>query len=434
MKKETEKVEEKEFDLTKKAISLLSDGYICDSCLGRSFAELLSGFSNDERGRIVRNYIAFVLDSGKDIKVDPTNFYDIKFRNVKLNVKKPKACRICNGFFPYEVEEWVDKIIKKIGDIEYDTFLIGTIVTPSIEKKEEMEWDVHGKEFSEPLKGEVNREVGKLLEKKTDKKFETKEPHLTITIDFERDRVDMHVKSLYIYGKYSKLARGIPQTKWICRDCHGKGCIRCEGVGKMYESSVQEIIEKPLLKAAKAKSTKLHGSGREDVDARCLGKRPFIIELLRPKIRSLDLKEMSEEINESEKVQVYGLKLATKRDIEEVKKSRYDKTYVAQVTFSDSIDKDTVPSINELAGMTIRQRTPHRVSHRRSDLVRKRKVRSISVDQLGDKELKITVKGEAGLYIKELISGDDGRTEPNVSDIISNKVKKIELDVVQIHC
>ena len=45
-------------------------------------------------------------------------------------------------------------------------------------------------------------------------------------------------------------------------------------------------------------------------------------------------------------------------------------------------------------------------------------------------ELRITCDG--GLYIKELITGNEGRTEPNVSSIVDAKVLSIKLDVVDI--
>jgi len=45
----------------------------------------------------------------------------------------------------------------------------------------------------------------------------------------------------------------------------------------------------------------------------------------------------------------------------------------------------------------------------------------------------IFVTTEAGLYIKELISGDKGRTQPNLSELLQNECVCKELDVVKIH-
>ena len=42
------------------------------------------------------------------------------------------------------------------------------------------------------------------------------------------------------------------------------------------------------------------------------------------------------------------------------------------------------------------------------------------------------IKCQGGLYVKELIHGDDDRTKPNISSVIGKKIVRIELDVVNI--
>lgn len=419
--------------ITKNAVELMKTQYICNNCLGRQFAELLSGLSNDERGKIIRHYIAFLIDSGEKIDVDTSNFYGIKFRNAKIKPKKPGKCKVCKNFFLENIDTLAKGIVKKLSGYEFDTFLIGTVVSADLLKAEERVWEKSGIEFVEPIKNEINREIGKRIERLTKKKFSIDTPDITAIIDLSINRVELQIRSLYVYGKYQKLARGISQTKWICRECGGKGCVACKGEGKMYKTSVQEIVEKPLIKTAKAKRTKFHGAGREDVDARCLGKRSFIIELVKPRKRKFDLKKIQSQINKSKKVKVYGLNIASKKDIQEVKFSRYDKTYLAKVTFAKKIDKKKLKLLKRLDGKIINQKTPKRVAHRRSKIVRKRKVKKISVKSLGEKKLEVKIKGEAGLYIKELITGDEGRTEPNISTLLNNKVKSIKLDVIKIH-
>lgn len=418
--------------MVKRAISLMSDGYVCDHCLGRSFAELLSGFSNEERGMTVRNFVAFLVDSGEELKIDHSNFHGTKMHNAKISHSEPGKCKVCKGFFSQTIGKIASDIVEKTKGYEFETFLLGTVLSSELSKAEEKVWESVGIEFVEPIKNEINRELGKLVEGMSGKRFDQKDPDITIIIDLEKNEMNLQVKSVYVYGRYQKLARGIPQTKWVCRECGGKGCKRCGGEGKMYPTSVQEIIEKPMLKAFKAKKTKFHGSGREDVDARCLGKRPFIIEMVRPKIRGGMPKTLQSEVNKSSKVKVYNLRIASKDDIETVKSSRYDKTYVARVKFEKKVDKSKLTLLKKLKGKTISQNTPNRVLHRRSDLKRMRKVKSISAKLMKNGQVEFKITGEAGLYIKELISGDSGRTQPNVSEIIGNSVKNIELDVVKI--
>jgi tRNA pseudouridine synthase 10 len=65
-------------------------------------------------------------------------------------------------------------------------------------------------------------------------------------------------------------------------------------------------------------------------------------------------------------------------------------------------------------------------------LSRKREVLSISWKRKGPKKIELIVKGSAGLYIKELVSGDNGRTKPSVSEILGVPAKVKELDVIRI--
>lgn len=419
--------------LEEKVIEALKEGYICDSCLGRICSNLLSGFSNKERGKILRHFIAFSLDSGEKIEVDASNFYDIKFRNIKVETKKPEKCKICKNFFLEEIDEVAKKIVKELEGIEFKTFLIGSIPTDEMMNEEEKLYEKIGIEFVEPIKSEINRELGKRVEKLTRKSFSLKNPDITIIVNLKTGKIKKEIRSLFIYGKYKKLVRNIPQSRWVCSNCKGKGCVKCKGTGKLYPTSVQEIIEKPLLKAVKAKKSAFHASGREDIDARCLDWRPFVIELIKPLKRKVKLKEMEKKINRSKKVKVKLIDFVTKDFIVKLKSKKLEKTYLAEVEFEEEIDREKMEELKKLENQIIFQKTPLRVLHRRADKVRKRLVKEISWKILGKKKCILKIRAQSGLYIKELISGDEGRTTPNISELISNKPKKIKLDVIKIH-
>ena len=107
---------------------ILQKGYICNACLGRQFAELLSGMTNAERGKILRSYVAMLIDSSEKIDVDMSNFYGMKFRNVKIKPSKPKKCKVCKNFFldkgKAEIDKLAGSIAKRLQGIEFDNFLI----------------------------------------------------------------------------------------------------------------------------------------------------------------------------------------------------------------------------------------------------------------------------------------------------------------------
>jgi len=406
---------------------------ICNSCLGRQWGNLLSGLSNEQRGKIIREYAAMLLDSGESIDIDKNNFHGIKFRNIKIKTEKPEKCSVCKNFFRDELERLAKETVKKFRGIEFSSFLVGTILSNELQRAEEEVWSRAGIEFVEPIKAEINREFGKFIERISDKSFLSKNPEMTILVNLQTGKIKTNIRSLYVTGGYSKLVRGIPQTKWICSSCGGKGCVACKGTGKLYKTSVQEIIEKPFLKAAKAKESSFHGAGREDIDARNLSCRPFVIEILQPKKRKIDLKKIEKELSKNKKVKVRGLKFCCKELIEKLKKAKIDKTYEAEVEFASVVDKKKLKGLKKLPNMEIHQQTPQRVVHRRADILRKRAVRSIVWKLKGKKKIIFKIRAESGLYIKELISGDEGRTKPSVAEMLDNKVKKINLDVVKIH-
>ncbi|MEE3419062.1 MAG: hypothetical protein VZQ62_07000 [Methanosphaera sp.] len=52
---------------------------------------------------------------------------------------------------------------------------------------------------------------------------------------------------------------------------------------------------------------------------------------------------------------------------------------------------------------------------------------------MNSKKLRLKIKCQGGLYIKELISGDEGRTVPSVSSVTNNKALCTQLDVLKVH-
>jgi tRNA pseudouridine synthase 10 len=45
---------------------------------------------------------------------------------------------------------------------------------------------------------------------------------------------------------------------------------------------------------------------------------------------------------------------------------------------------------------------------------------------------ELVLRCQGGLYIKELISGDGGRTKPSVSDVLGIPAKCVQLDVMNV--
>jgi tRNA pseudouridine synthase 10 len=426
---------------------ILKEGPVCDACLGRQFGKLSTGLTNAQRGFSIKTGMSMqaAADGDKETQqlLAPAFPQARKVLGLEGN---DEECWLCRGLFqdPANIQKWADRCIEAIGGFEYDTLLVGTKVPPIYSEKEEVIWAECGLAHAEPLKAELNREVGKAVSLKTGKEVDFKRPDVVFTIDLAADRVVPKVNSLFIYGRYNKYVRDIPQTRWPCRECGGKGtkgdaeCGHCKGTGKMYATSVEEQINHEVIATFNATDAILHGAGREDIDGRMLGDgRPFVMEVIRPRIRWVDLKDMREKINAfaSGKVAVSDLHYVDKDTVEQVKAIKPDKAYRLKVIYNDDISIETLKSsLETLSDSTIHQRTPARVSHRRADLERLRKVRSVTLEELNeaDRHFIITVRCEGGLYVKELVSGDNGRTSPSLSALLNRPARVTELDVISV--
>ncbi len=394
------------------------DKDLCDHCLGRLFAQLGHGLTNDERGKTIRIITAMLDSDGKRVPVK----------------KEPEVCSLCENVFQ-ELEPLKEYVIEEVEDYEFDTFLVGSKLDPSIEEMEEQLWAELEFAHPEPLKSEINRELGKLLDSELEAEVDLERPDVKCIVDTRFHVVDIEVSPMFIYGRYRKLSREIPQTKWDCRYCQGVGCDNCGGTGKMYETSVEEIIGEPLLEMTSGTDFTLHGMGREDIDALMLGKgRPFVMEIKEPVIRSVDLQNLQDEVAGDGRVEISDLKRVDKEMVQEVKNARSDKSYLVKVLFHEDIERAKLKKVlQSLRGTEISQKTPNRVSHRRADKIRKRKVIDLWAEEHHGDTASIGIRCEAGMYVKEFIHGDEGRTSPNLSESLGVGCEVQTLDVTEIH-
>jgi len=410
----------------------ITEGNICNRCLGRKFSKLVEGPDNKYRGEYVRQILS---ENGHD-------------------VKEMDSCYICDNLFDRFENGLIENIIKKINDsdVEFSTFLIGCHVPGEILQKDEnineiLDLDV------ENIKKEINREIGKKVSSHLPKEVDFENPEVVIIIDFIKNSninnnskndiktdikndLKLQINPIFIEGRYRKLLRGIPQTKWPCRKCKGKGCESCNYTGKMYQESVEEIIAEEVIKASKGSTSKFHGAGREDIDVRMLGNgRPFVLEIKEPKIRIIDLKDLENKINKhaNGKVEVLNLIYVDKQRRVILKNSSKEtyKIYRAVIELEEDIKEENLNLLNSIK--VINQRTPIRVSHRRADKIRTRKIRKINARKISAKKLEMTIECQGGLYIKELISGDQNRTNPSVSDVLKTRAHCMKLDVLDVN-
>ena len=397
-------------------------GPLCDNCLGRLFADRSFGLSNAQRGHALRVTLALDADDPFEASED---------------------CWVCEGETD-RIDWWVEQAVTAARGYEFDTYQVGTRVPPLLEENDALLREDLGMDddAGEALKTELNREVGKRIGQETGAEVDFGRPDVQFTIDLATDEVDVQVNSAFVYGRYRKLERDIPQTKWPCNDCNGTGrwqgqpCDGCDGTGYRYDESVEQLSAPVVVQAMDGESGTFHGAGREDVDALMLESgRPFVIEVEAPRVRDVDVDQLEADINAfaDGKVEVEDLHLATYEMVERVKELDASKTYRMDVEFDDAVaEADLQAALDDLEGTTIEQETPQRVSHRRADLTRTREVYAASGELVDERHAEVRIHGEGGLYVKELVSSDEGRTTPSLSGLLGVAAVVTALDVVDV--
>jgi len=73
------------------------------------------------------------------------------------------------------------------------------------------------------------------------------------------------------------------------------------------------------------------------------------------------------------------------------------------------------------------------VEHRRADLVRKRKILWVEAGPADDETFTLTMETESGTYVKEFVSGDEGRSRPSFSEALGIQCRVETLDVLAIN-
>lgn len=383
---------------------------LCPECFGRVFGQWGHGLSNPERAERLRGHLG----------TEPA--------------PATEPCPLCRGLFA-RLDVWAERAQNAVATFEWHRFACGSRWEPEILAREEAVWLEVGSEWGESARGAFNRELGKRIESRTGTEGSPDDPEIMILADLPAGRVETTILPVYFRGRYRKLDRTIPQTHWPCRRCSGRGCDTCGGTGKTYPTSVEELIGQPVVELLDGAGTRFHGMGREDIDARMLGSgRPFVLEVLRPHRRSVDLAELRERIarNASGRVEVVEIAPTEALEVVRVKEANPEKSY--RVGVGGAVGEAKINEVLRMVeGRAIAQRTPTRVVHRRSDLVRERRIVSARLVTAEEGRFTLDIRTEAGTYVKEWVEGDGGRTQPNLSELLGTPLHVEFLDVLEIH-
>lgn len=408
-------------DPVEKAKEILRAYPLCDSCLGRLFASMGYGIENAERGRAIKTllHMRLIYDyrNGVDVSEDlkalarvhaPTRRF-LATNGIKV---EEAPCYVCRGLLR-DVEKYAESVAAALLPIDFNTFQVGSVIPKDVLEREREIMAKYGIQTGESIKHEINRRIGRLVGEALKKPASKERPDVVATVNFADGSVKVSRNPLLLIGRYLKLSRVVSQGRLV------PGAVK-----------VMEDLLEPIRARFGGKSLVLHAAGREDVDVRMLGNgRPAVIEIKEPDRYRGDLSGLA-----VDGVILSQLSYGTRNDVRELKaKAKTSiKLYRALALSDRPLSRDDLAKLKALEGAVVVQRTPRRIKRLSPKARRRRMVYNVEARLVSERVLELFIRCQGGLYVKEFINGDGGRTQPSVAEALGTSLEVVELDVLDV--
>ena len=301
---------------------------------------------------------------------------------------------------------------------EFSTFTVGTILKQSIIERDDKlrsKFHLHG---VDGIKTAVTRELGKKFVKKTKKRIDHLSPDITFTINFRTEQCNVKTKPTFLYGRYIKDKRGLPQKGESCQDCKGKGCIFCNNHGIVSFDSVEGRISQFLYEKFETNQVKFTWIGGEDKTSLVMGNgRPFFAKLLSPKKRNIRLAKKSN----LDEIIIHAL-----RKIEHIPNgSIHFKSKIKMlVSAKNNISSNRLKKLKQLVTVPIEITDSNNKSH-------KKVIYKLNYKKNSLQSFTIEIEADGGIPIKRFVDGFN--IIPNISSLLGTQCSCEKFDINQIY-
>jgi len=376
-------------DCLSKAKIILHEYDLCDHCTGRLFAKKMGLVSHNLLGKKIKNLLHF---------------------------ESSKNCYICKGILS-NLQTIVNRMIEKSSDYEFDTFVVGAILKPSVTDRDDIIRSKFTLQGIDSVKTGITQLLAKNFAKKTKTKIDVFHPDLTFTFNFKNDSCELQSKSSLVYGKYIKKIRGVPQKQIPCTNCNGKGCTVCSSSHSSKNSSIEERIINLLLEKFVGTQIKITWIGGEDKNSLVLGRgRPFFAKILNPKKRKVRLEKKYIQ----DKIEIHDLKI-----ISNIPKGtiRFSSKIKLSIITEQKLKSNSLKSLKTLT------KTPIIIYEKPTKRAQKF-IYSIKFFKSSPKSFSLWMTVDGGLPIKRFVEGNN--VQPNLTELLGNKCQCSEFDFQNI--
>lgn len=363
------------------------DFSLCDSCLGRLFVKRLSLSSNQLLGKKIHKKIP----------------------------KKKSKCYICKDLID-NLDSFHSQIFEKIKDFQFNTFLVGAILKPSIVERDDLIRSKYHLKGIDSVKTDISRQLAKKLSQKTKSKIDHLKPELTITVNFKNNSIELYSKAVILAGRYTKNSRNLPQKQQPCKDCKGKGCLQCDYHGITDFDSVEGKISKFLFEKFSAKQVKITWIGGEDKTSLVKGKgRPFFAQIINPSKRKIRF---------SKTIKIDEISISGLKQIPSIPKTplKFRSKIELLIETEEKLPSSSLKKLGALKNSQI-------AIYEESKRIEK-SIHSIKYSKINPNSYRIQLEIDGGVPIKKFV--DSETVFPNLSDLLDTKCVCKQFDFNEI--
>ena len=374
---------------------------------------------SDTVSKILKNYDLCEYCTGRIISKivgkPPSKFLGKKYLK-KLGKSDHKTCYICKNIFD-SLELVLSNIFEKSSHFDFKTFHLGITLKPSFLERDDYLKSKFKIKGIENIKFGIAKELAKKISRRTNSKRITDDPDLFIQANFKDESCILRAKPMFVYGRYNKKIRKLPQKQGLCRSCNGIGCHNCDFKGIENLQSIEGKISNLFIKKFDCNQVKINWIGGEDQSSLVLGKgRPFFAKILNPKRRNRILRKTSD---------LEGVYLSELQKLSIQPKGSIP--FKSEVSIT--IDTKKPISSNQLKKLKILENAEIQDFSRDKRNTKKR-IYKVGYKKLGKTSFILDLFADGGISIKSLIQQSD--LVPNVSELLENQCECKKFDFKNI--
>ena len=373
----------------------------------------------DTVSKILKNYDLCEYCTGRIISKivgkPPSKFLGKKYLK-KLGKSDHKTCYICKNIFD-SLELVLSNIFEKSSHFDFKTFHLGITLKPSFLERDDYLKSKFKIKGIENVKFAIAKELAKKISRRTNSKRITDDPDLFIQANFKDESCILRAKPMFVYGRYNKKIRKLPQKQGLCRSCNGVGCHNCDFKGIENLQSIEGKISNLFIKKFDCNQVKINWIGGEDQSSLVLGKgRPFFAKILNPKRRNRILRKTSD---------LEGVYLSELQKLSIQPKGSIPFKSKVSIT----IDTKKPISSTQLKKLKILENAEIQDFSRDKRSIKKR-IYKVGYKKLGKTSFILDLVADGGISIKSLIQQSD--VVPNVSELLENQCECKKFDFKNI--